>query len=281
MPHLHLTQDSAALLAVILGAVAVVLHLVRGRRRWLPFAAAATRETAIVLALFALWQLAGSLALTKVTGAFDRAREIVAVERWLHIPSEVWVQHLVLPHPDLVRTLNVFYLYVHINSIVIFLVWLFLRHRDAYPWARDTLVLVTGSCLLVQMFPVAPPRMLQGYGFVDTALVYHQSIYGPFGSGIADQLSAMPSVHVAWALLIAFVVLRVSPSRWRWLVLAHPVATVLAVVATANHFWMDGIVAAAILALAVQVTLAIDRRRQARRVPVLAAARPLEEPVEV
>ena len=66
---------------------------------------------------------------------------------------------------------------------MIFLVWLFLRHRDRFRWTRNILVLLTGSCLLIQMVPVAPPRMLTDQGFVDSALLYGQSVYGPFGSG--------------------------------------------------------------------------------------------------
>jgi hypothetical protein len=61
----------------------------------------------------------------------------------------------------------------------------------------------------------------------------------------------MPSVHVAWAILIAVVVLRIGSGRWRWLILAHPVLTTLAVVATANHWWLDGIVAGALLQAAI------------------------------
>jgi hypothetical protein len=147
---------------------------------------------------------------------------------------------------------------------VIFLVWMFWRHRDRYAWARTMLVVLTGTCLLLQMIPVAPPRMLPDAGFVDTGLLYGQSIYGPFGSGIADQLSAMPSVHVGWAVLIAFVVLTVSRSRWRWLVLLDPVLTTLVVVATANHYWLDGIVACLVLAGAVAVASAWERRGQIR-----------------
>ncbi len=40
----------------------------------------------------------------------------------------------------------------------------------------------------------------------------------------------------------------VSASPWRWWVLAHPVLTILIVVATANHWWLDGVVAVALLA---------------------------------
>jgi hypothetical protein len=284
VPHFELRMQQAASLALAFAIVGLVLPRVLPRKvvaskRWFPVVTAGAREGAIVMLLFTLWQIAGGLAFTRVAGAFDRAREILVSERWLPLPTELWVQHVVLPHPDLVKAMNVFYLYVHINSIVIFLVWLFLRHRDRYRWARNTLVLVTGACLLVQMIPVAPPRLLPDLGFVDTATLYGQSIYGPFGSGIADQLSAMPSVHVGWALLIAFVVIKVSPSPWRWLILLHPIVTSIVVVATANHFWLDGIVAGVILGLALPVTTALDSRLALRRPSGARVADDSPEPV--
>jgi uncharacterized membrane protein YbhN (UPF0104 family) len=106
--------------------------------------------------------------------------------------------------------------------------------------------------------------MLSDLGFQDLALQYGQSVYGAFGSGVADQLSALPSVHVGWALLIAFFVVTVSTSGWRWLILLHPVATIFVVVATANHWWLDGIAAGFLMALALPVTDAIERRRRRR-----------------
>jgi hypothetical protein len=274
MPLISMTWHLAAVLAVLAAAAGWAL---RGWLRWqqpgagsgrrtraLSVLASALVEVAVVLGLFTLWQLAGAWALTRVEGAFQRAQWILDVESHTGLPSELTVQQTILGHDALIRFVNVFYLYVHINSIVIFLVWMFWRHRDRYRWARNTIVLLTGSCLLVQMIPVAPPRMLHGDGFVDLALAYGQSIYGAFGSGTADQLSALPSVHVAWALLIAFFVLTVSTSRWRWLILLHPVATIYVVVATANHYWLDGISAGILLAAALPVTDAIERRRARR-----------------
>ena len=254
--------------AVALPAVAVLVDRdPRLRRlRWSSTATAAARETAIVLALFALWQLAARGALRQVEGAFTHAQQIIDVQRRLHLPSEITVQQLALPYESLIRASNGFYLYAHLNGMVVFLAWMFLRHRADYPRARNLVVLLTGACLLVQMVPVAPPRMLDELGFVDTALRYGQSVYGPFGSGLANQLSAMPSVHVGWAVLIAFMVVTVSRSRWRWLVLAHPVLTMLVVVVTANHFWLDGIVAAGLLAVAVVVERPLrDRLQRAGR----------------
>src|SRR5581483_5970259 len=86
---------------------------------------------------------------------------------------------------------------------------------------------------------------------VDTAFHYGQSVY-TWGNGAleADQYSAMPSVHVGWAIVVCLAVITVSRSRWRWLSLAYPVLTMLVVVVTANHFCLDGIVVALLVVLA-------------------------------
>jgi hypothetical protein len=59
----------------------------------------------------------------------------------------------------------------------------------------------------------------------------------------------MPSVHVGWALIVAIAVITVSRRRWRWLAAAYPMVTLLVVVVTANHFWLDGIAAALLVVL--------------------------------
>ena len=222
-------------------------------RRWprrLAMAAGIAQEAAILLALFALWQLAGSFSLIGPDGALARAQWIWHAERAVHLPSETEVQRAFLGHPLLVQALNLYYASLHFVVLIGCLVWVYARHRRAYPHVRITLVLFTAGALLVQLLPVAPPRMLPGDGMVDTAARYGQSVYGSVAGFNADQLSAMPSVHVGWALLVALVVVQVSGSRWRWLALGYPVLTLLAVVVTANHFWLDGIAAAALLALA-------------------------------
>ena len=47
--------------------------------------------------------------------------------------------------------------------------------RPAYRPIRRGLAVTTLLCLLVQLLPVAPPRMLPG--FTDTAALYGQSVY--------------------------------------------------------------------------------------------------------
>ena len=221
--------------------------------RRLAMAAGIAQEAAILLALFALWQLVGSLSLIGPDGALARAQWIWHAERVVHLPSETEVQRAFLGHPLLIQALNLYYASLHFVVLISCLVWVYARHRRQYPQVRITLVLLTAGALLIQFLPVAPPRMLPGDGMVDTAARYGQSVYGSVAGFNADQLSAMPSVHVGWALLVALVVVQVSTSRWRWLALGYPVLTLLAVVVTANHFWLDGIAAALLLALALLV----------------------------
>jgi hypothetical protein len=208
-------------------------------------------------------------------GALGRSRWIWHVERLVGLPSETSVQHLVLPHPLLVQFCNLYYDSLHFPVLITCMIWLFVRHRDAYRRQRTTLVVFTGACLLIQLIPVAPPRMLPGTGLVDTAVLYHQSVYGSVAGFNADELSAMPSVHVGWAVLVAVAVITTARTRWRWLALLYPAMTTLVVVVTANHFWLDGIVAAALLGLVLAGQVAgrraLARIWPARRHPARAA----------
>jgi hypothetical protein len=251
-----LPWKAALALAVALAIVPLLVVFglfARPRGRVSMFIYAFARETGVVLALYALWQYAGTLSLLKVDGAIARGRWIFHLEHEMHLPGELWVQHRVLDWSLFTQALNVFYATVHFPAMIAFLIWMFIRHRDEYPQVRNTVVLVTGAALAIQLIPVAPPRLTPGLGFVDTAARYHQSVYARVGTPGPDQLSAMPSVHVAWALLVALGVLVFSTSRWRGLIIAHPILTILAVVATGNHWWFDGIVAAWLIGLAIAI----------------------------
>lgn len=226
--------------------------------------ALAVREIAVLAALFVLWKVASTFSLMQQSGAFSRARWIWHLERSLRLPSEVALQNGVLSHPLVVQSLDVFYLAAHIGATVLLLAWLFVRHRSRYRQWRNVLVPFTGLSLLVQFISVAPPRLLPRLGFVDTAARYHQSAYHALGPGLVDQLSSMPSIHVGWSAIVAVAVIATSASRWRWLVLAHPALTMYAVVATANHFWLDGVAAVLLVAVVLAVSAAMSTRRCVR-----------------
>jgi hypothetical protein len=211
------------------------------------------RESALLFGLYALWQFAGSFTVMSAAGAVPRARWLWHAERVLLLPSETSLQRPFLAHPVLVQACNLYYDVLHFPVLGACLIWLYARHRQSYPRVRTTVAVFTGASLLIQLIPVAPPRLLPGTGMVDTAVRYGQSVYSWHGGFDADEFSAMPSVHVGWALIVAIAVITVSRSRWRWLAAAYPLLTLLVVVVTANHFWLDGIVAALLVALVLVV----------------------------
>lgn len=251
MPHpptAELNWWQAGLLAVVL----FVLTFGLGRldvawvRKVTPF----LKEAGIVALLFALWQRAGQLSQTSTTQAFDRGRWIDDAQRFLHLPSERSLQVELVAHPLLGEWANLYYAVMHLSTTGAMLFWLFWRHRDKYPRVRTALAMFTGLALLVQLIAVAPPRLMPELGFIDIGMRYGQSVYATGGFG-AQELLAMPSVHIGWAVVVAGAVIYASPSRWRWLILLHPLITLYVVTATGNHWWFDSIASVLLLGLVV------------------------------
>ena len=117
---LDLDMRSASISAAALVGVAVAVR--PARRRWSDLVAAGAVEAALVCALFALWQLANSVAHHHVAGGVANGQWIWHAERWLHVPSETSLQGLVLPHSSVVRASNYYYATAHLTGMVVFLV---------------------------------------------------------------------------------------------------------------------------------------------------------------
>ena len=206
-------------------------------------------ELALVAILFLAYKLARALIQGHVVRAFDNAWRIWDLERLLHLPSEVSVQRVLLPHTSLLHLANGYYAYVHFPATAAFLLFMYLRRPAHYQWARRTIAGLTAAALLVHiLLPLAPPRMLTGTGMVDTGRLFGPAVYGNVNTDtLTNQYAAMPSLHVGWALAIAVGLIATTRSRWRWAWLLHPLITGAVVVVTGNHYWLDGIVATALL----------------------------------
>lgn len=238
-----------AAFALLAGASWGAGRLLPGRPRW-AVAALWFHQAAAVVGLYSLWQLVLDALVTSTAGAVARGRALAGAEAWMHLPSEAWFQSLFLPHPHLVQFLNAYYADMDFPALGACLVWMWWRHRDRYKRLRLTMILVSGAAAFIQAVPFAPPRLVPGLGVVDTPVAYHQSVYPLGGLQDPSQLTSMPSVHVAWAAMVAVAVITATRSRWRWLAAAHPVLTVVAVVATGNHFWLDAVAGIGLLGAA-------------------------------
>lgn len=116
------------------------------------------------------------------------------------------------------------------------LLWVYLRRHEAFHRFRNT-ILLANLVGLVGFFlmPTAPPWMFPHKGFV--AGVNHSSaLLQTFGNSYA----AMPSLHAADALIVAFFLVTTSRTIWaKALWTLWPLWVWFSVVATANHFVLD------------------------------------------
>ena len=160
-----------------------------------------------------------------------------------------------VPWDSALHAANIYYFSVHFPTMIAFLVWGYLfRPRAEYHWARNLVIALTCSALIVHIiYPLAPPRMFPQWGFIDTMTTFGPNAYAGTSGAMANQFAAMPSLHIGWAALIAYVIHRTGPRWLAWIATGHFAVTILVVVVTANHFWLDGVVALMLLACAALV----------------------------
>ncbi|MFI2614593.1 phosphatase PAP2 family protein [Streptomyces sp. NPDC018584] len=238
------------------------------------------RELLLVVGLFLVYKFGRQLANGHTGEAFHNAHRVWDAERTLRLPGEGAVQDALLSGDTLIHVANTYYATVHFPATLLFLVWLYLRRPRHYVWTRRVLAVLTAAALVLHLgFPLAPPRMLDAAHLVDTAQVYGPSVYAakPATDTMANQFAAMPSLHFGWALMLAIGMIVATSTRWRWLWLLHPLLTLLVIVGTANHYWLDAIAATALLGVALAV---IRLPRPARSLVVRRSgdARPEPEP---
>ncbi|OKK19322.1 hypothetical protein AMK16_14420 [Streptomyces sp. CB00455] len=177
--------------------------------------------------------------------ALANADWIWRTERMLGIAVEQSVNHGVNSVTWLIVGMNYYYATLHFVVTIGVLVWIYRFHPGRYAATRLILFATTGVALLGYFFyPLAPPRLMNGQNFVDTVLVHHT--WGSMASGnlkhMSNQYAAMPSMHIGWSLWCGLTVFAVASAPWaRILGLLYPTATLVVIVATANHFWLDAV----------------------------------------
>ena len=207
------------------------------------------REITIGLAVYAIYLLVGRIVLRR--GGRERARRnaerIVACEERTGLHVEPAVQRALLRYPRLVHGLNVGYGLFNVTLTVGWLVLLYRRRDPGYHGFRRTCVLThLGAQPAFLLFPTAPPRVLDG--FVDTlSEVSGLDIEHPLLLRFYNPVAAMPSLHVAFAVVTGAEIAERSSSRVVKVV-AHTYAPLVATVVagTGNHYVLDAVAGAAL-----------------------------------
>jgi membrane-associated phospholipid phosphatase len=237
-------------------------------RQWLLFAGA-----------YYIYRLVRGLVDGHANTAFENARDLVDLERGLNLFFEQKVQAWSIANPVVIDVANWMYVNSHFLVTTTFLIWLYVARNHAYYFVRNMFMVAMLFALVgYVLYPTAPPRFLPEWGFEDTVA----NMFGQSVSENADVLynpyAAMPSMHVAFALMVAVPaaqLVRLRALKVAWLL--YPLLVSFVVVATGNHFWIDAAVGAVVaLASAWIANAAFARARPEawawRRAPIEARA---------
>ncbi|MET9918354.1 bifunctional glycosyltransferase 87/phosphatase PAP2 family protein [Streptomyces sp. NPDC006435] len=208
------------------------------------------------------------LAATAGRGTAERhGRQIHAVEQWLHIDIEHAVNHAVVGIGRLRGFFDHYYTTFHFIVPLTILGVLYARRPADYRWARSTIGFATVLALFgFWLYPLAPPRLMPGLGFIDTVNGVQDFAKPDYGTltSMTNQYAAMPSLHFGWSLWCGVIVVVLAPKAWmKALGLLHPLFTVSAIVATANHWVLDAVGGAVVVSLGFGLTYVLSGPRHA------------------
>jgi membrane-associated phospholipid phosphatase len=210
--------------------------------RWLPNGwLDAIRQLLLFAGAYYLYRLVRGFVDGQAGLAFENARTLVHIERSLGLFFEPGLQAWAKGEEWLLTFANWMYVNSHFLVTTTFLVWLYIARNHAFYFVRNMFMVAMGFALVGYLaYPTAPPRFLPEWGFTDTVA----NFVGESAENSADVLynpfAAVPSMHVAFALMIAipaFRLVRRRPLKVFWA--AYPALVTFVVVVTANHYWVD------------------------------------------
>jgi hypothetical protein len=239
------------------------LQLVRARpaTRRRTVARFAVGEVAIWALVYGTYLAVRSFSIGKPHEAVVHAADVVRIERDAGVFHERSLQHELAP---IAHVFSTYYLLGFAPLITVMTFWLGLRQRELYRRFRNALLVsVSLASIGYVCFPTAPPRLAH-LGIADTVGMSAHDTGSVLGIRF-NPYAAVPSMHVGWSVIVAYIGWRAVRRPWlRAVFVAHPVLMALAVTATGNHFFFD---CAAGALVAAGTLLVLERRRP--RVPQL------------
>ena len=193
--------------------------------------------------------------------AFQNAGRVVGLERSLGLLVEQRLQAPVLSHTLVLQFWNAVYMWGHLPLVIAVALWLFAFHRSEYRVIRNAVLISGGLALLVfYAFPLAPPRLVPSLHLVDTAAMI-TPVYDTVEPKVFfNPYAAMPSMHIGWDLLMGIGLLWCARYRAvKWVGALLPLAMLVAVVVTGNHYVVDGIAGAAAGAAGLAAAFGLER----------------------
>lgn len=240
------------------------------RPRWLI-------EIALIYGIYLLYSRVRNAGGKNSDVAFDNGDLVMGIERTLHIDVEQSINRWVHANSPIADLSALHYHTLHWWMTIGVAVWLYWRRHDVYRRGSMVLVLITLMALAgFYLMPTAPPRMYPGYVDImaqTSSWGWWEASGSPGPQTLTNEFAAMPSLHCGWAMWAGLMLAMYARRTWvRVLGVIYPMTTVFVTVGTANHYWLDAVAIAAILAVAVAIvylppwsrwTEPLSRRRRA------------------
>lgn len=220
-------------------------------------------EVALFAAMLLVYQASRALVVGDEAVALKNAFDVIDLEKVFGLHFESSIQGWMLDNLHLTQTLNQFYIWAHLPVTAIFFIWLYRRRRAVYPFVRNAFFVTNVLALAVFVaFPVAPPRMLSGEGFVDTlSLISGIDLHQGNLSGWFNPYAAVPSMHFGYALMVGVITALLARNYIvKALALMYPALVFFTIVGTANHYVVDALAGGLVLAAAFLLTWFATRR---------------------
>jgi PAP2 superfamily len=229
-------------------------HLARVWRlsgRWLPNGwLDAIRQLALFAGAYYLYRIVRGLVDGQAGLAFENARNLVDFERSVGLFFEPGQQAWARGQEWILVWANWMYVNSHFVITTTFLIWLYIARNYAFYYVRNMfMVAMTLALAGYVVYPTAPPRFLPEWGFTDTVANFVGEGASNSASALYNPFAAVPSMHVAFALMIAVPATMLVRNRLLkvfWAI--YPALVTFVVMATANHFWMDAALGALVAA---------------------------------
>ena len=229
-------------------------HLARVWRlsgRWLPNGwLDAIRQLALFAGAYYLYRIVRGLVDGQAGLAFENARNLVDFERSVGLFFEPGLQAWARGQEWILVWANWMYVNSHFVITTTFLIWLYIARNYAFYYVRNMfMVAMTLAIAGYVVYPTAPPRFLPEWGFTDTVANFVGDGASDSASALYNPFAAVPSMHVAFALMIAVPATMLVRNRLLkvfWAI--YPALVTFVVMATANHFWMDAALGALVAA---------------------------------
>jgi membrane-associated phospholipid phosphatase len=228
----------------------------------------ALRQVSLFMAAYLAYRFARGLVEGRATAAFQHARELISLERTLHVFVEPSVQAWASGSHFVMVSASWLYVNAQTSITITALAYLYMRHNRSFYFVRNMFMIAMAIALVgYALYPTAPPRLMPEWGFTDSISQFMGLGTTHFDTtptgAFVNAYAAVPSMHVCFAIITGWsmaklVKRRISKILWS----LYPLLITFAVVATGNHYFTDvflGALTAGVSALLAKQLLARAR----------------------